>query len=54
MRKQDRIAHQQQSRTPEPATQTPQSRPKEEERVKGSAPQTQHPQRQPGKLPLPD
>lgn len=57
MRKQDRIANQQQShqQPQQPETRAPQgSRPQEQ--MKGSAPREQSgkPERQPGKLPLPD
>lgn len=54
MRKQDRIAHQQQSQ-PQPGAK-PQQGPRPQEQVKGSASQdpSKRPDRQPGKLPLPD
>lgn len=56
MRKQDRIANQQQSRPQEPPSKAPQPAPREGEHVKGSASESQpmRPERQPGKLPLPD
>jgi hypothetical protein len=57
MRKQDRIAAEQQNRSPQ-HTDTKEHRDmmKEREQVKGSASQNQptRPPRQPGKLPLPD
>jgi hypothetical protein len=57
MRKQDRIAaSQQQSRPQQQPEKKPQPEPREREQVKGSASTNQPPgpQRQPGKLPLPD
>jgi hypothetical protein len=55
MRKQDRIANQQQNQRQQPNVQPP--RPQKEQ-LKGSAagspPQSARPQRQPGKLPIPD
>ncbi len=55
MRKQDRIANQQQSHPQESSNKESQRQPREREQVKGSAPEMQRPpQRQPGKLPLPD
>jgi len=55
MRKQDRIAHQQQNR-PQQTEQKPsaQLQPKDREQMKGSASEAQRPPRQSGKLPLPD
>lgn len=55
MRKQDRIANQQQQDRPQEPPTKPSSQPerKEAEQVKGSATQAR-PERQPGKLPLPD
>lgn len=52
MRKQDRIAHEQ-GRPQEPKHDS-QSEQREQERTKGKAPETHHPERQGGKLPLPD
>jgi hypothetical protein len=58
MRKQDRIANQQQSRPqPKEPTEREQNRePQEREQIKGGTSETQpaRPPRQPGKLPLPD
>jgi hypothetical protein len=54
MRKQDRIANQQKSHPQEAPKKDTQPEPKEREQVKSSASETQRPQRQPGKLPLPD
>ena len=57
MRKQDRIAaSHQQSRPQQQSEKKEQPEPKEREQVKGSASLSQpaKPQRQPGKLPLPD
>ena len=54
MRKQDRIANQQQSHPQQPPKKDTQQEPKQREQVKGSASETQRPPRQPGKLPLPD
>ena len=56
MRKQDRIANQQQSRSQPPPEKQSQPEPREREQVKGNASQNQaeRPQRQPGRLPLPD
>jgi len=53
MRKQDRIANQQQGRPQESAKKEQQPEPREREQVKGGTTQNQPP-RQPGKLPLPD
>jgi hypothetical protein len=55
MRKQDRIANQEQKRPQEQATkESSRPEPRDQERVKGSASETPRPQRQSGKLPLPD
>jgi hypothetical protein len=55
MRKQDRIANQQQQNRPEDASnKQSQSQPREREQVKGSASEMQKPQRPSGRLPLPD
>jgi len=56
MRKQDRIAKQQQSRAQQPPEKQSQPEPRGREQVKGSASENlpARPQRQPGKLPLPD
>jgi hypothetical protein len=56
MRKQDRVAQQQQSRPQEPDKQKQQPGPREQEQVKGGASQNQPRQvpRQGGRLPLPD
>lgn len=55
MRKQDRIANQQQGR-PRPPEREQNQKPQDREQVKGGAAETQptRPPRQPGKLPLPD
>jgi hypothetical protein len=53
MRKQDRIANQQQGRPQESSKKAPQPEPREQEQVKGGTTQSQPP-RQPGKMPLPD
>ena len=54
MRKQDRIAHEQQS-SQEPTKKESQPDMRDRERVKASASEPQRPQRKPGeKLPLPD
>jgi len=54
MRKQDRIANQQQGRPQESSKKDQQQpEPKEREQVRGGTTQNQPP-RQPGKLPLPD
>ena len=54
MRKQDRIAAEQ-NRSPQHAETKEQSHPTEREQMKGSASQTQpRPQREKNKLPLPD
>jgi hypothetical protein len=56
MRKQDRIAHEKQSR-PQDSDQNQkpsQPQPKDREQVRGSASETARPPRQSGKLPLPD
>lgn len=54
VRKQDRIANQQQSDSQEPRTHGEQPDPTKREQVKGSASETQRPPRPSGKLPLPD
>jgi hypothetical protein len=55
MRKQDRIVNQQQNHPQESSNKESQRQPREREQVKGSASEMQRPpQRQPGKLPLPD
>jgi hypothetical protein len=56
MRKQDRMANQQQNPPQQPPDKQSKPELRERERVKGSASQNQpvRPQRQPGKLPLPD
>ena len=56
MRKQDRIANQQQSRSSESSQEKKgfAQKPTDQERVKGSASEPPRPQRTPGKLPLPD
>ena len=56
MRKEDRIANQQQNRSQQPSDQQPQQEPTEREQVKGSesVKQAPKPPRQAGKLPLPD
>ena len=54
MRKQDRIANQQQNRQQEPSKNESQPERIQREQVKGGVSETQRPQRQPGKLPLPD
>jgi hypothetical protein len=56
MRKQDRIANQQQNRPQQPPERQSKPEPTKREQVKGSASENQpaRPQRQPGKLPLPD
>jgi hypothetical protein len=56
MRKQDRIANQQQSREEETSKRESRPEPTKREQLKGSGSQDQPPrlQRQPGKLPLPD
>lgn len=53
MRKQDRIRQQQELSEQQHATR-PQPEPREREQVKGSAEQPNKPQRQPGRIPLPD
>lgn len=56
MRKEDRIANQQQGRETREGETQPQRRPSEAERTRGSA-STEHPSRPPrpsGRLPLPD
>jgi hypothetical protein len=53
MRKQDRIANQQQDRPQESSKKEQRPEPREQEQVKGGPTQNQPP-RQPGKLPLPD
>jgi hypothetical protein len=55
MRKQDRIAQEQQNRQPDSSSKQPsQPQPRESERMRGSA-SNEHPPRQPGeKLPLPE
>ena len=55
MRKQDRIVNQQQNHPQESSNKESPRQPREREQVKGSASEMQRPpQRQPGKLPLPD
>ena len=55
MRKQDRIANQQQDRPAvDPSKKDPAQRSSAQERIKSSATEPPRPQRQPGKLPLPD
>jgi hypothetical protein len=54
MRKQDRIANQQQSRPQEEPKKDSRPEPRKGERVTGSASEAQRPPRQGGKLPLPD
>jgi hypothetical protein len=56
MRKQDRIANQQQNRPQQPPEKQSTPDPTERERIQGSASENQPvlPKRQPGKLPLPD
>lgn len=55
MRKQDRIANQQeQNRSKEQRKNEFEREPVQREQVKGSGSETQRPQRQSGKLPLPD
>ena len=54
MRKQDRIANQQQDRPPDPPRKEQQPRPKEREQVKGGTTQTPGRPRELGKMPLPD
>lgn len=54
MRKQDRIANQQQSRPQEPRKDQSQPDRIQREKVKGGLSELQRPPRQSGKLPLPD
>ena len=55
MRKQDRITNQQQNRPQESSNKEPRRpQPREREEVKGSASDMPRPQRQSGKLPLPE
>lgn len=56
MRKQDRIAAEQQSRASQPPDKKlqPQAKPQEQMTGRASSEQPGKPQRQPGKLPLPD
>lgn len=54
MRKQDRIANQQQRGPEKPRKDELQPDRMQREEVKGGASEMQRPQRQPGKLPLPD
>jgi hypothetical protein len=55
MRKQDRVRQEQNPSEPKPATKE-EAQPKQQEQVKGgtSGNQPPRPQREPGKLPLPD
>ena len=57
MRKQDRIANEQQSRRQgldQNQKQSQQPQPKEREQMRGNASETERPPRRSGKLPLPD
>jgi hypothetical protein len=55
MRKQDRIARDEQNRsTEQPESNTAQREPREREQMKGSADEGSKPPRHSGKLPLPD
>jgi hypothetical protein len=56
MRKQDRIANEQQDRPQRPSDQAPKPDQMQGEQMKGSASESElrRPPRQPGKLPLPD